>query len=164
MPLPQPGRVSPQELGSAITYARRYALCAVVGVTVIDEDDDATQAQEAAEQQQRQQRRPAQSKSQPKQTKQQRRPAQSIVTTALKSNAQQLRELWTDLGEQGRSASLDLPLNTWQTNLLEMLDTEKTPTTVGDLLQEIGTTLRSCSDGSESLEEISTRAELAHSS
>lgn len=36
-PLPQAG--SPQEIGSAITYARRYALCSVVGVAA-EEDDD----------------------------------------------------------------------------------------------------------------------------
>jgi hypothetical protein len=36
-PLPQSG--TPQEYGSAITYARRYALCSVVGVAA-EEDDD----------------------------------------------------------------------------------------------------------------------------
>jgi hypothetical protein len=43
-PLPQNG--SPQEIGSAITYARRYTLCAVTGV-VPDEDDDGAAAEEA---------------------------------------------------------------------------------------------------------------------
>lgn len=37
----------PQNLGSAITYARRYALCAVTGLAP-DVDDDAQAAQEAA--------------------------------------------------------------------------------------------------------------------
>src|SRR5690606_10103709 len=32
-------RGSPQQIGSAITYARRYALCAVTGLAA-DEDDD----------------------------------------------------------------------------------------------------------------------------
>lgn len=36
----------PQQLGSAITYARRYSLCAVTGVAP-DEDDDGTAAQAA---------------------------------------------------------------------------------------------------------------------
>lgn len=36
-PLPQSG--SPQEYGSAITYAKRYALCSVVGVAAEDDDD-----------------------------------------------------------------------------------------------------------------------------
>src|SRR5690606_31859835 len=36
-PLPTTG--TPQQVGSAITYARRYALCAVTGVAA-DEDDD----------------------------------------------------------------------------------------------------------------------------
>lgn len=39
-PLPQVG--SPQEIGSAITYARRYSLCSMVGVAA--EEDDGGQA------------------------------------------------------------------------------------------------------------------------
>lgn len=38
MPLPQ--ERGPQELGSYLTYYRRYALCAIVGIAA-DEDDDA---------------------------------------------------------------------------------------------------------------------------
>lgn len=38
-PLPNPASAQPQAVGSAITYARRYTLCAVVGVAP-DEDDD----------------------------------------------------------------------------------------------------------------------------
>jgi len=43
-PLPSSG--SPQQVGSAITYARRYALCAVTGA-VADEDDDGQAAEKA---------------------------------------------------------------------------------------------------------------------
>lgn len=42
-PLPQDAK-SPQALGSAITYARRYALCSVTGVSP-DDDDDAAAAE-----------------------------------------------------------------------------------------------------------------------
>jgi hypothetical protein len=42
-PLPDP-HTPPQELGSAITYARRYALCAVTGVAPGGDDDDAASA------------------------------------------------------------------------------------------------------------------------
>ncbi|WP_028924223.1 ERF family protein [Pseudonocardia acaciae] len=42
-PLPDP-RSSPQVLGSAITYARRYSLCAVTGVAPGGDDDDAAAA------------------------------------------------------------------------------------------------------------------------
>jgi hypothetical protein len=38
-PLPDPGRSTPQQIGSAITYARRYVYCAMLGVAA-DEDDD----------------------------------------------------------------------------------------------------------------------------
>lgn len=39
-PLP-PATTAPQQLGSAITYARRYVLCAVTGVAPGGDDDDA---------------------------------------------------------------------------------------------------------------------------
>jgi hypothetical protein len=47
-PLPDPDRIGPQDLGKAITYARRYALCAVTGLAPGGDDDDAQTAQQAA--------------------------------------------------------------------------------------------------------------------
>lgn len=44
-PLPAPN-TPPQQLGSALTYARRYALTAVTGVAPGGDDDDAQQAQQ----------------------------------------------------------------------------------------------------------------------
>lgn len=44
-PLPDPTRTPPQQLGSAITYARRYSLCSVTGVAPADDDDDAAATQ-----------------------------------------------------------------------------------------------------------------------
>jgi hypothetical protein len=44
-PLPDPRNVKPQAVGSAITYARRYSLCAVTGVAPNGDDDDAATAQ-----------------------------------------------------------------------------------------------------------------------
>jgi hypothetical protein len=38
----------PQDIGSNITYAKRYALCAMLGLIVGDEDDDGNKAQETA--------------------------------------------------------------------------------------------------------------------
>jgi hypothetical protein len=43
-PLPSGG--SPQQIGSAITYARRYCLCAVTGVAPDSDDDDAAAAED----------------------------------------------------------------------------------------------------------------------
>lgn len=57
-PLPEP-RSSPQVLGSAITYARRYALCAVTGVAPGDDDDDAAAAQQQRQQRDERQEAPA---------------------------------------------------------------------------------------------------------
>ena len=41
---PLPAEVTPQQLGSALTYARRYSLSSIVGIAA-DEDDDANEAQ-----------------------------------------------------------------------------------------------------------------------
>lgn len=43
-PLPDPVDTAPQKLGSAITYARRYAFCAVTGIAPGGDDDDAAAA------------------------------------------------------------------------------------------------------------------------
>lgn len=43
-PLPDPMRTKPQQLGSAITYARRYAIMAVTGTFPDKEDDDGAAA------------------------------------------------------------------------------------------------------------------------
>lgn len=40
----KPVKDDPQGFGSAVTYARRYAFCAIVGVTAEDEDDDGNAA------------------------------------------------------------------------------------------------------------------------
>lgn len=45
-PLPTPS--NPQAMGSAITYARRYVLCAVTGIAPGGDDDDASLAQYSA--------------------------------------------------------------------------------------------------------------------
>lgn len=58
-PLPDPGRSTPQQVGSAITYARRYALCAITGLAPDDDDDDgklATDGHLAAERREEQER------------------------------------------------------------------------------------------------------------
>jgi hypothetical protein len=47
-PLPDPTRTTPQQVGSAITYARRYCLCAVTGLAPDDDDDDAAAAAKAS--------------------------------------------------------------------------------------------------------------------
>ena len=46
-PLPDPARSSPQQIGSAITYGRRYTFCAVTGVAPSGEDDDGQTAAES---------------------------------------------------------------------------------------------------------------------
>jgi hypothetical protein len=43
-PLVDPARNTPQQLGSAVTYGRRYCLCAVTGIAPGKDDDDAKAA------------------------------------------------------------------------------------------------------------------------
>lgn len=63
---------TPQQLGSAITYARRYLLGCLTGV-VTDSDDDARMATEAAKQQRRQIHQDAAQEATPRITEQQSR-------------------------------------------------------------------------------------------
>ena len=42
---PIPSKGTPQQIGSAITYARRYTLCALLQIVTVDEDDDGNAAQ-----------------------------------------------------------------------------------------------------------------------
>lgn len=46
-PLPDPSRFTAQQIGSALTYARRYSLCAVTGIAPGGDDDDAQKAGDA---------------------------------------------------------------------------------------------------------------------
>jgi hypothetical protein len=43
--LPDPRNTTPQQVGSAITYARRYSLCSATGIAPDGDDDDASAAQ-----------------------------------------------------------------------------------------------------------------------
>ncbi|GAA0550229.1 hypothetical protein GCM10010172_35420 [Paractinoplanes ferrugineus] len=48
---PLPERGSPQEIGSAVSYARRYCLCAVTGLAPDNDGEDAVLAEQAARKQ-----------------------------------------------------------------------------------------------------------------
>lgn len=56
---PLPERGTPQETGGAITYARRYCLCAVTGVAPDSDDNDAALAEKAAKRSIRRDSQPA---------------------------------------------------------------------------------------------------------
>jgi hypothetical protein len=95
-PLPASG--SPQAVGSAITYARRYCLCAITGAA--PEDDDGAAAQAEADQDRRSAWRPPDA---------QRAPAAGDGA-ATKPQLQKLNILfseaeWTDRGDRLRAAS-----------------------------------------------------------
>lgn len=81
-PLPSPMQVGPQELGSAITYARRYALLAVTGCFPAGMDDDGKAAQDTASsrQQERTQQRQDRRQRQSQQPADQAKPADKTST------------------------------------------------------------------------------------
>lgn len=66
--MPIPDRLTPQAMGSAITYARRYALAAIVGIAPSDDDDGnaASAAPVATQTQQPPATEPAKPKAEPK--------------------------------------------------------------------------------------------------
>lgn len=79
---PLPDRGTPQEIGSAITYARRYALCAVTGVAPAADDDDGAAATQRAQRERFEDARPAR----PTQDAEQRRAG--VVANARKAIAE----------------------------------------------------------------------------
>lgn len=82
---PLPERGTPQEIGGAITYARRYCLCAVTGVAPDDDDHDAIAAEKAAK---RQRRDPQQQKA----------PAAPMVPPMNAEQQRQMQTLFEQLG------------------------------------------------------------------
>lgn len=80
--MPDPTRSNPQEIGSALTYARRYALCSVVGIAPAEDDDDGGKALETKA-------APRQSKPEPRATD-----LQPLVLTLNKAERSKLGEAW----------------------------------------------------------------------
>lgn len=103
-PLP-PAHTPPQQLGSAITYARRYALCAVTGVAPGGDDDDAAAAQSVPAQAPQRRQQPARAqKIAPTKASRDWAAAAAKVTslealTALAEEAVSLGEMGVKLGE-----------------------------------------------------------------
>lgn len=96
---PLPKDASPQQLGSAITYARRYSLCAITGVAP-DEDDDAAAAEQHARQGQQTENR----QSEPNMDALEE--ALNITTAA--ANRKELAQAWNFAGGHNL---LDVPVN-----------------------------------------------------
>jgi hypothetical protein len=55
-PLGDPTQIRPQAMGSLLTYAKRYAFCAVTGIAPAEDDDDGKAAQEEASRREQQER------------------------------------------------------------------------------------------------------------
>ena len=91
---------APQQVGSALTYARRYALCAMTGVAPEGDDDDAQAAQAAY--------RPRRAPQQPSQVA----PRQHQARVASEEQQATVREWAGQLGWDG--AQLDQMVSWWQ--------------------------------------------------
>lgn len=103
---PLPDRADPQAVGSAITYARRYALCAATGVAPGGDDEDGAAAKQAS--------RPAESLAQASKaglTDTDRRAIEAALTLAGPGEAApwvpvgKLPELWQSIVRAGAEAS-----------------------------------------------------------
>lgn len=92
---PLPDRGTPQEIGGAITYARRYCLCAVTGVAPDSDDDDAKMAESAARR--RRTERP---------TRQTRDAEPPVEQTASGEQMRRMGALFKQLGVNDRDAKL----------------------------------------------------------
>jgi hypothetical protein len=117
MPLPATPR--PQELGSALTYYRRYQLSALVGIGA-DDDDDATEAQAQVKTQERVRRAPpkpgpdvvenppadagAKGRPAPAVTSEEMEKADKDLTAAAELGTETLRAAWVKLPAPVRAA------------------------------------------------------------
>ena len=84
---------TPQQMGSAVTYAKRYCLCAMVGIVTQDEDDDGEKAEQAHRD----------AKKQPKQAEKPIHPKKPAVAPVKqeavpKEQIETLKKLRADLG------------------------------------------------------------------
>lgn len=118
-PLPNPLETNAQGLGAALTYARRYLLCAVTGVAPGGDDDDAhsagdvpaqTPRRQASSQPRREQRRDPQ-RSTPDEPIDMPKPSRDWTGPALSATSyEQLKEVYDEadrLGELGLAISGD---------------------------------------------------------
>lgn len=94
--MPIDGRGGPQGMGSAITYARRYSLSAIVGV-VSEDDDDAEAAQGFQQGRQRQQYQQRQQQTQQPRTQQAQQPRQAQAENSNTMTSAQSKALMAHL-------------------------------------------------------------------
>jgi len=128
-PLPS-ANTPPQQLGSAITYARRYALCAVTGVAPGGDDDDAAAAQSAPPQQ-------AQRRSQP--ARQQRiAPQKASRDWAAEAAATKTLEALTALATEASEAG-EMGVRVGEATVFETLTARKQALEAPPLTEDAGT-------------------------
>lgn len=147
MPLP---KKDPQSYGSALTYARRYGLCAMLGV-VAEEDDDANGAMPRQGDQRQQQQRPPQRQNNVAPARQQPAP-----TGTAKPSHQFYREL------AGVAAKLGIP-STTATNYIKQSLAEKNIASTDDLTEQqlkaiIGTLSPTCKPEVSKVQELTAYA------
>lgn len=81
--MPLPSMCTPQELGSALTYARRYALCSIVGIAPDEDDDGAAATLGAATTQEPEHHRPQAPQQRPARARRPANPTKHATTTQV---------------------------------------------------------------------------------
>jgi hypothetical protein len=142
--MPLPSMCTPQELGSALTYARRYAFCSMVGIAP-DEDDDGAAVQ-AATVAAPQQQRPAPQQQRPRRqskTKAQPQDVARILTEAFTQSDRAWHvRTWTTAPRSAVLPTDHLTERDWQ--LLRATGADLTRVlTLGDALTFIGQAVKS---------------------
>lgn len=107
-PLPSPMESSPQAVGSAVTYARRYVLCAITGVVADDDDDGQAAAHDHERRQQRRVQGPVDEIGQPETpTPDQAKTHAALITRVKQAGTEdELRALYEEVKEAFRAGSL----------------------------------------------------------
>jgi hypothetical protein len=102
---PLPERGTPQEVGGAITYARRYCLCAVTGVAAEGDDKDAEKAERSAKRSQRQSGQEQNGGEPPITAEQQRRMQKAFRDLEISDRNEKLQYAIKVVGRQVSSAT-----------------------------------------------------------
>lgn len=101
-PLQDPTQMKPQEVGSAITYARRYTFCAVTGIAPGGDDDDANSVNDRPAAQPRRQPAPPQAPAQQGDGLEHRAPQRDwLADAAAAKSVVDLRVVFEEAGRAG---------------------------------------------------------------
>lgn len=152
-PLPAPN-TPPQQMGSAITYARRYTLCAVTGVAPDEDDDGAAATATPPQRQEPQQERPARLSDEDR-----RAQVEELFTLAMKADSyDEARVAWN--ASKHHPGSRDDVARLLASEDREALGVDEGPIELVDLAKAVGGYISKHGHGPRAQPEVS-EAEMA---